>query len=92
MLHVANRSASGITYRVGHKDYSQVLTLDANTYDFKKGNPITKYKLALNPGLTQSTATPGLGIISDQGNWNARIGDVVRTTTTTTYSTKIKRT
>ena len=91
VLHVANRSASGITYRVGHKDYSQVLTLDANTYDFKKGNPITKYKLALNPGLTQSTATPGLGIISDQGNWNARIGDVVRTTTTTTYFTKVKR-
>ena len=92
VLHVANRSGSGITYRVGHKDYSQVLTLDANTYDFKKGNPITKYKLALNPGLTQSTATPGLGVVSDQGNWSARIGDVVRTTTTTTYSTKVKRT
>ncbi len=92
VLHVANRSGSAITYRVAHKDYSQVLTLDANTYDFKKGNPISKYKLAINPGLTQANATPGLGIISDQGNWEARIGDVVRTTATTTYFTKVKRT
>ena len=36
VLHVAERGNSAAIYRVGHKDYTQVLTLDANTYKFER--------------------------------------------------------
>lgn len=91
VVQVANRGAAG-TYRIGHKDYTQELTLDANTYDFEKGNIVSKYLIELNPGLTEATATPGLQLTSDQGNFSAKIGDVYRVTSTTNYNVIVART
>jgi len=86
VINLANRGGGQVNVDVAVKDYTQALTLDANTYDFQKGNVVSKYKIELNPGLTVANADPGLAITSDQGNWSAKIGDVVRTTTTTTYN------
>ena len=91
VVQVANRGAAG-TYRIGHKDYTQELTLDANTYDFERGNIVSKYLIELNPGLTEATATPGLQLTSDQGNFSAKIGDVYRVTSTTNYNVIVART
>lgn len=91
VVQVANRGVAG-TYRIGHKDYTQELTLDANTYDFEKGNIVSKYLIEINPGLTSSTATPGLQLTSDQGNFEAKIGDIYRVTGTTTYNVVVART
>jgi hypothetical protein len=92
VVHVCERGGSAGTYRIGHKNYSQKLTLDANTYKFQKGNVVSKYQIEINPGLTVGDATPGLAIIGDQSNFTAKIADVVRTTTTTTYYTKVATT
>ena len=89
VVHVCNRGGSAGTYRLAHKDYTQELTLDANTYKFQKGNVLSKYKIALNPGLTVGDATPGLAISGAQSNFTAKLADVVKTTTTTTYYTKV---
>jgi len=86
VINLANRGGGQVNVDVAVKDYTQQLTLDANTYDFQKGNVVSKYKIELNPGLTVATADPGLAITGDQGNWSAKIGDVVRTTTTTSYN------
>ena len=92
VVHICNRGGSAGTYRLAHKDYTQELTLDANTYKFQKGNVVTKYKLALTPGLTVGDATPGLAISGAQSNFTAKLADVVKTTTTTTYSVKVATT
>ncbi len=92
VVQVCNRGGSAGTYRIAHKDYSQVLTLDANTYKFQKGNVVTKYKVGINPGLTVDEATPGLSIEGQQSNFTAKIADVVKVTATTTFSTLVKRT
>ncbi len=92
VVHICNRGGSAGTYRLAHKDYTQELTLDANTYKFQKGNVVTKYKLALTPGLTVGDATPGLEISGAQSNFTAKLADVVKTTTTTTYSVKVATT
>ena len=45
VLQVADRGNSATTYRIGHKDYTQELTMDANTYKFARGNPVSSYKI-----------------------------------------------
>ena len=90
VVHVCDEGSAG-TYRIGHKNYSQKLTLDANTYKFQKGNVVSGIRFS-QPGLTVGDATPGLAIIGDQSNFTAKIADVVRTTTTTTYYTKVATT
>ena len=92
VVHVCERGGSAGTYRIGHKNYSQKLTLDANTYKFQPGNVVSKYQIEINPGLTVDDATPGLAIVGEESNFTAKIADVVRTTTTTTYYTKIATT
>jgi len=92
VVHVCERGGSAGTYRIGHKNYSQKLTLDANTYKFQKGNVVSKYQIEINPGLTVDDATPGLAITGEESNFTAKIADVVRTTTTTTYYVKVATT
>ena len=44
VLQVAERGGSAATYRVGHKNYTQELTMDANTYKFAPRNVVSNYK------------------------------------------------
>ncbi|BCU96632.1 MAG: hypothetical protein CM15mV13_0670 [uncultured marine virus] len=53
VLQVADRGNSATTYRIGHKDYTQELTMDANTYKFARGNPVSSYKIEIAPGLVE---------------------------------------
>lgn len=92
VVQVAERGGAAATYRIGHKDYTQELTLDAGTYDFEEGNILSNYIIEINPGLTEGTASPGLELTSEEGNFSAKIGDVYRVTGTTTYNVIISRT
>ena len=92
VVQVAERAGAAATYRIGHKDYTQELTLDAGTYDFEEGNILSNYIIEINPGLTEGTASPGLELTSEEGNFSAKIGDVYRVTGTTTYNVIISRT
>jgi len=70
VLTATNQSGSATTYRAAVRDYDQILTLDGNEpsqYIFQKGNPISSYKLKVNPGITFSDATPGADIVSVNG-------------------------
>ena len=40
VLNVVNQSGSGATYRAALRDYDQVLTLDASSYKYRKGNVV----------------------------------------------------
>jgi hypothetical protein len=90
VLTVAERGNSAATYRVGHKDYTQKLTLDANTYKFRRGNPISTYKLEINPGISRQNATPGLLIGSSDFAKSAFVLDTVVETATITNYVKVK--
>ena len=86
VLHVAERGNAAATYRVGHKDYTQKLTMDASTYKFQRGNPISNYKIQIAPGITRSNATPGLAVASSDTAKKAKILDAfVATGTITNY-------
>ena len=89
VLHVAERGNSAATYRVGHKDYTQVLTLDANTYKFERGNPVSNYKIQIAPGITRGNATPGLAVSSDDTAKKAKILDAYVATGTITNYVKV---
>ena len=45
VLSVAERGGSAATYRIGHKDYTQKLTMDASPDAFDRGNTLATYKL-----------------------------------------------
>jgi len=92
VLTVAERGNSAATYRVGHKDYTQKLTMDANTYAFRRGNPISTYKMEINPGISRQDATPGLLIGSTDLAKSAYILDTVVETATITNYVKVKKT
>lgn len=91
VLTVAERGNSAATYRVGHKDYTQKLTMDANTYAFRRGNPISTYKMEINPGISRQDATPGLLIGSADLAKSAYILDTVVETATITNYVKVKK-
>ena len=70
VLTATNQSGSATTYRAAVRDYDQILTLDGNEpsqYIFQKGNPISSYKLKVNPGISFTESTPGADIISVNG-------------------------
>ena len=91
VLSVAERGNSAATYRVGHKDYTQKLTMDANTYKFRRGNPISTYKMEINPGISRQDATPGLLIGSADLAKSAYVLDTVVETATITNYVKVKK-
>ena len=89
VLSVADRGNSATSYRIGHKDYTQELTMDANTYKFARGNPVSSYKLAIAPGVSRGTVTPGLEIASADLAKTAKLFDAVISTATITNYVKV---
>ncbi len=92
VLNVCNQSGSGATYRAALRDYDQVLHLDGlntSTYKFVKGNPITAYKITLNPGFQLADAIPGTQF-NTTNNATAKILDVFKPTNDITYYTQVK--
>ena len=67
MVTAANWSGGAATYRLGLRDYDQILSVSgpqvnsngsvASTHKFAKGNPVSAYKLTLSPGFTYSSST-----------------------------------
>ena len=90
VLLATERGGSAATYRVGLKDYTQKLTLDASSYKFNRGNPVSSYKLGVAPGISRSDATPGLQITSADFAKSASILDVVVDTSVITNYVKVK--
>ena len=92
-LNAAETAGSGATMSVGLRNYSQVLTLDANTYTFSTGDNISLYQVvidgvvdfgALTFGNTGSTLSNTTGVASGKMLSQASTG-----TTTTTYYQKV---
>lgn len=90
VLLATERGGSAATYRIGLKDYTQKLTLDASSYKFNRGNPVSSYKLGVAPGISRSDATPGLQISSADFAKTASILDVVVDTSVITNYVKVK--
>ena len=97
VVNVCNQSGSGASYRMALRDYDQVLHLDgpesenggsASSYKFAKGNPISAYKLTLNPGFTFADAIPGTEFLSTNAA-RGKILDIFKPTGTVTYYTKV---
>ena len=92
VLQVCNQSGSGATYRAALRDYEQVLHLDGlntSTYKFAKGNPISGYKITLNPGFQDTGAIPGTTFATTNGA-TATILDVFKPTTEVVYYAQVK--
>ena len=92
-LNAAETAGSGATMSVGLRNYSQVLTLDANTYTFSTGDNISLYQVvidgvvdfgALTFGNTGSTLSNTTGVASGK-----MLSQVSSGTTTTTYYQKV---
>ena len=70
VLNVCNQSGSGVSYRAALRDYEQVLHLDGlntSAYKFAKGNPISAYKINVEPGFQDSAAIPGTTFTTTNG-------------------------
>ena len=92
VLNVCNQSGSGVTYRAALRDYDQVLHMDGlntSTYKFAKGNPITAYKIQLQPGFQYSEAIPGTEFTTTN-NATAKILDVFKPTSDVVLYTIVK--
>ncbi len=98
VVSVCNQSGSGATYRMALRDYDQVLHLDgpesenggsASTYKFTKGNPISAYKVTVNPGFSFADAIPGGEFLSTNAS-SGKILDIFKATGEVTYYTQVK--
>ena len=92
VLNVCNQSGGALSYRAALRDYDQVLHLDGlntSAYKFAKGNPITAYKLTLNPGFQDSDAIPGTTFTTTNGA-TATILDVFKPTEDVNYYVQTK--
>ena len=92
-LNAAETAGNAATMSVGLRNYSQVLTLDANTYTFSPGDNISLYQVvidgvvdfgALTFGNTGSTLSNTTGVASGKMLSQASSG-----TTSTTYYQKV---
>lgn len=97
VVNVCNQSGSSATYRMALRDYDQVLHLNgpesengglASSYDFTKGNPISAYKIKLNPGFQYSDAIPGTNFTTTNGA-KGTILDIYKDSSDLTYYTKV---
>ena len=97
VVNVCNQSGSGATYRMALRDYDQVLHLNgpesengglASSYDFTKGNPISAYRVKLNPGFQYSDAIPGTNFTTTNGA-KGTILDIYKDSSDLTYYTKV---
>lgn len=95
-LNAAETAGNASTFSVGLRNYSQVLTLDANTYTFSPGDNISLYKIvldgvvdfgALTFGNSGSTISNTTGVASGKALSQASTG-----TTSTTYYQKVFQT
>lgn len=75
-LNVVNTTGNSVSYRVGLRDYDQVLTLDSSNYKLQRGNVISSYKLEVTPGLSASSLIPGTIITTDQEDVTFRFLDI----------------
>ena len=98
VVSVCNQSGSGASYRMALRDYDQVLHLNgpesengglASSYKFAKGNPISAYKVTLNPGFTFSGALPGTEFTTTNAA-TGKILDIFKETDDVTYYTQVK--
>ena len=91
VLNVCNQSGSGVSYRAALRDYEQVLHLDGlntSAYKFAKGNPISAYKINVEPGFQDSAAIPGTTFTTTNGA-TATILDVFKPTNDVDYFVKV---
>ena len=91
VLNVCNQSGSGVSYRAALRDYEQVLHLDGlntSAYKFAKGNPISAYKINVEPGFQDSAAIPGTTFTTTNGA-TATILDVFKPTLDVDYFVKV---
>lgn len=77
VLNVTNQGSSASTYKVGLRDYDQILTVDASNYEYRKGNVVSTYQLDLIPGVQANALVPGSLITTDSQNATFRYLDVV---------------
>ena len=92
VLNVCNQGSGSASYRAALRDYDQVLHLDGtntSTYKLVQGNPITGYKLKLNPGFQDANAIPGATILTTNGA-EAKILDVFKPTNDVELFTQVK--
>ena len=98
VVSVCNQSGTGASYRMALRDYDQVLHLDgpesenggsASTYKFTKGNPISAYKVTVNPGFSYADAIPGGEFISTNAS-TGKILDIFKATGEVIYYTQVR--
>lgn len=98
VVNVCNQSGSGASYRMALRDYDQVLHLDgpesenggsASTYKFAKGNPISAYKVTVDPGFSYGDAIPGTEFTTTN-NATGKILDIFKSSGEVIYYTQVK--
>ena len=90
VLEICNQSGSSASCRVALRDYDQVLTLDAGTYNFTKGNVISDYTLQISPGIPTDSFDPGDTITLDNNQGTFKVQDIFKPTATITYPVKVE--
>ena len=91
VMNVCNQSGGALSYRAAIRDYEQVLHLDGlntSAYKFAKGNPISGYKITLEPGFQDSSAIPGTTFTTTNGA-TATILDVFKPTEEVVFYAKV---
>jgi len=88
VLSVVNQTSTAATYRVGLRDYDQLLTLNASSYNYRRGNIISSYVVQIIPGVTKQSLTAGTLVPVSTAEATFKFLDVLVDTTIKEIPTK----
>ncbi|QPB07910.1 hypothetical protein [Synechococcus phage S-H38] len=80
IVDVVNAAGTAGTYRLAVRDYNQIATLNGSSYDFRKGNVVSDYKIQIEPAITDSEFNPGETLSSADGKVSCKYQDIFKPT------------
>jgi hypothetical protein len=90
VLNVVNPSSSvDALYRVGLRDYDQIIVTDLSTHRFRRGNVVSTHLLQLIPGVTKTSLTTGNVIGTNSAESQFKFLDVFVDTSIRSIPTKV---
>ena len=89
VLNICNQSASSVTYRAALRDYDNILTVAAGSYELHKGNIFSDYLVTISPGVQRDEINPGFLLTTNQTNTDFSYQDIFQPLDVITYPTKV---
>lgn len=89
VLNICNQSGSSVTYRAALRDYDNILTVAAGSYELQKGNIFSDYLVTISPGVSRDEINPGFSLTTNETNTDFAYQDIFQPVDVITFPVKV---